>query len=365
MVPVTQTIKVETRSHPYTVKIIFQGLRHLETHISRVWSKRQIVIITDEHVGPLYAQQACAHLSAAGYPTKVLTIPAGEQSKSWSQLEKVVNQLAAWHLSRTDGIIALGGGVVGDLAGFAASIYLRGIAVIQVPTSLLAQVDSSVGGKTAIDLPAGKNLVGTFYQPDFVLIDPAVLQTLPQRLLAEGYGEILKCAIMAGSDFWNLTAHIQSCTALLQAAPQLISASVSFKTAVVTADETETQQRQLLNLGHTVGHAVEIAAAGRLFHGEAVAIGLYQLTRLFEKKQLTPNGTSTLLAQRLQALGLPLADPALETPAFYQALQHDKKLKQQQLTLIYLKKIGQPAFYELPLAEAMTWFKHELPQRSH
>ena len=359
-----QTIKVKTALHSSDIKIASKSLKQLAIYLRQVWSKRQVALITDTNVGLLYVQKIKQQLVAAGYPTEVLTITAGEKSKSWGQLEKLIDRLAAAHFSRTDGIIALGGGVVGDLAGLVASLYLRGISVIQIPTSLLAQVDSSVGGKTAIDLPAGKNLVGTFYQPDLVLIDPTTLQTLPDRLVAEGYGEVVKCAAMVGGSFWQLTEQIKTIADIRHFAGQLIAASVVFKADVVTHDEPETHQRQLLNFGHTLGHAVDKAAAGRLFHGEAVAIGMYQLCRLFEQQKLTAQGTTEKLADRLLAVGLPLNDPTLNTPAFYAALQHDKKIRHDQLTLIYLKKIGQPDFYPRPLQEVIDFLQKNLSKNS-
>lgn len=355
-----KTIPVVTKSHSYEVRIVTQGLANLLGEIQRVWSPRKVALITDENVGPLYAAKVQQQLSKGDFAVQLITIPAGEASKSWEFLEKIIQQLAAGHFSRHDGVLALGGGVVGDLAGLAASIYLRGIAFIQVPTSLLAQVDSSVGGKTAIDLPAGKNLVGTFYQPDLVLIDPTVLTTLKRRCLVEGYGEVVKCAALVGGNFWQLTGNIENYQTIRQVAAELIEASVRFKAQVVAADETESHQRQLLNFGHTLGHAVEQAAAGRLFHGEAVAIGLYQLSRLFERRHLTAAKTTAQIAARLKAVGLPLSDPQLGTPAFYQALQHDKKISNQQLTLIYLKQIGQPDFYRRPLNQIITWLQQEL-----
>lgn len=356
-----QTIKVKTAHHAYAVKIIPNGLSQLGIYLSKIWSKRQIAIITDENVAPIYAEQVRQQLGSAGFTAQLLVLPAGERSKSWQQLIKLIDQLAAWHFTRSDGILAVGGGVIGDLAGLAASIYLQGISIVQVPTSLLAQVDSSVGGKTAIDLTAGKNLVGTFYQPDLVLIDPTVLQTLPERLVIEGYGEVIKCAVLVGGNFWQLTSKIHSVADIYKFSSELIAASVAFKVKVVTEDETETHQRQLLNLGHTLGHAVERAAAGRLFHGEAVAIGLYQICRLFEKEKLTVSSTTEQVAQRLQAVGLPLTDEALATPAFYAALTHDKKIHDGCLTLIYLEKIGQPNFYPWSLKKVIIWLKRELP----
>ncbi|WP_281165999.1 3-dehydroquinate synthase [Liquorilactobacillus sicerae] len=356
-----QTIEVKTGQHDYAIKIIPKGLSQLGVYLSKIWSKRQIAIITDENVARIYAKQVRRQLASAGYTVQLLVVPAGEQSKSWRQLIKLIDQLAAWHFTRSDGLLALGGGVIGDLAGLVASIYLRGISIIQVPTSLLAQVDSSVGGKTAIDLTAGKNLVGTFYQPDLVLIDPTVLQTLPERLVIEGYGEVIKCAALVGGSFWQLTDEIHSVADIYKFSAELIAASVIFKVKIVMEDETETHQRQLLNLGHTLGHAVERAAAGRLFHGETVAIGLYQICRLFEKEKLTAPPTTEQVAQRLQAVGLPLTDEALATPAFYAALTHDKKIHDGRLTLIYLEKIGQPNFYPWQLEKVIAWLKTELP----
>lgn len=358
-----KTIIVNAKSKTYNIEIIDHGLKKLREKVQTVWSPRKVAVITDENVGPLYANQVQQQLNAGGFVVEVLTIPAGESSKSWMNLEKIIQQLAEKHFSRQDGILALGGGVVGDLAGLAASIYLRGIALIQLPTSLLSQVDSSVGGKTAIDLAAGKNLVGTFYQPDLVLIDPTVLLTLKSRCLVEGYGEIVKCAALVGGDFWQLTGQIKSPQAIMRNANALIEASVRFKAQIVAADETETRRRQLLNLGHTLGHAVEQAAGGRLFHGEAVAIGLYQLSRLFEQKKLTAVGVTEQISTRLQAVGLPLSDDELGTTDFYRALKHDKKIKQQQLTMIYLKKIGQPEFYCYPIKQVIGWLQQELSQK--
>lgn len=238
------TIEVKTRIKQYQIKIVADGLQQLGSLVTAVWQPSQVAVVTDSNVGVHYAQLVTDELTAAGFKVLVLTIPAGESSKSWQQVQLLVEQLSAAHFSRSDGILALGGGVVGDLAGFVASIYMRGIGLIQVPTSLLAQVDSSVGGKTAIDLPTGKNLVGSFYQPDLVIIDPTTLTTLPPRMLAEGYGEVVKCAALVGGDFWQALQPISGVAAILPAAPALIAASVAFKAQIVMADEQEQGQRQ-------------------------------------------------------------------------------------------------------------------------
>ncbi|WP_072534349.1 3-dehydroquinate synthase [Lactiplantibacillus plantarum] len=348
-------IEVKTRVKQYQIKIMIDSLHHLGTLVTKVWCARQVAVVTDTNVGPYYAKLVTDELTAAGFKVRVMTVPAGEASKSWSQVQSLIDQLSAAHFSRSDGVIALGGGVVGDLAGFVASIYMRGIALIQVPTSLLAQVDSSVGGKTAIDLPTGKNLVGSFYQPDLVVIDPAILVTLPPRMLAEGYGEIVKCAALVGGDFWQSLQQITSVAAILPAAPDLIAASVAFKARVVMADEHEQGQRQLLNFGHTIGHAVELLADGQLIHGEAVAIGLVQVCRLFAAHGLAPTSLTSTLKARLMAVGLPTELPPIAPQAVAAVMQHDKKVHGTALTWVYLSAVGQPHLYPIAVTDLATW----------
>lgn len=350
------TIQVTTAAKSYAVTIEAGLLARVGTALAQVWTPRQVAVITDTNVGPLYAQQVCDRLNAAGFRVTVLTVPAGESSKSWPQVMRLIDALSAAHLTRSDGVLALGGGVVGDLAGFVAAIYLRGIAFAQVPTSLLAQVDSSVGGKTAIDLPTGKNLVGSFYQPDVVLIDPHTLTTLPPRMLVEGYGEIVKCAALVGGDFWALVQQVTQPAAILAQATPLIHQSIAFKARVVMADEKEGGQRQLLNFGHTLGHAVELWGHGRYMHGEAVAIGLVQVARLFAAQGMMPAALADQLRNRLTAVGLPVALPVdLTVTALLAAMQHDKKIHGQALTWVYLTAIGQPAMHAVPLTDLATW----------
>ncbi|MCW1909688.1 3-dehydroquinate synthase [Lactiplantibacillus paraplantarum] len=353
------TIEVKTRIKQYQIKIVADGLQQLGSLVTAVWQPSQVAVVTDSNVGLHYAQLVTDELTAAGFKVLVLTIPAGESSKSWQQVQLLIEQLSAAHFSRSDGILALGGGVVGDLAGFVASIYMRGIGLIQVPTSLLAQVDSSVGGKTAIDLPTGKNLVGSFYQPDLVIIDPTTLTTLPPRMLAEGYGEVVKCAALVGGDFWQALQPISGVAAILPAAPALIAASVAFKAQIVMADEQEQGQRQRLNLGHTIGHAVELLANGQLMHGEAVAIGLVQVCRLFAAHDLAPASLVTTIKSRLMAVGLPTELPT-ELPAVSQqavvaVMQHDKKVHGAALTWVYLTSIGQPQLFPVAIKDLNDW----------
>lgn len=356
-----ETIHVATKQKEYDIFIEHGLLKQLGKLISQVWSARKVLVITDSNVGPLYLSAVNDQLNGAGFQTTDITVPAGESSKSWDVLQQTIKACADSHLSRVDGIIALGGGVIGDLAGLTASLWLRGISFIQIPTSLLAQVDSSVGGKTAIDIDSGKNLVGSFYQPDLVVIDPDTLKTLSSRVTVEGYGEVVKCAAMNGGDFWDLIEQVQSADDILKNAVALIHHSISFKAKVVSQDEREGNLRCLLNFGHTIGHGVEFAAHGRLFHGEAVAVGTSQVCKQFERFGLTAKGTSAKVTAALQAVGLPLTDPVLGSPAMYAAMRHDKKVRGKQLTFVYLKKIGEPAFYPVNVDHLEDWLQLDQP----
>lgn len=348
-------INVTTPSKTYQVQIISGGLNQLGQLVTRVWQPRQVAVITDTNVGPHYADQVQKQLSMAGFTVHVLTVPAGEHSKGWATVQQLIDALSTAHFTRGDGVLALGGGVVGDFAGFVASIYMRGIGLIQVPTSLLSQVDSSVGGKTAIDLLTGKNLVGSFYQPDLVLIDPTTLGTLPRRMLVEGYGEILKCAALVGSTFWDLVQTINTAADILTRAVELIEASVTFKAAVVMADEHEGGRRQLLNFGHTIGHAVELLGQGRYMHGEAVAIGTVQVAKVFAAHGSTPPLVVDQLRKRLRLVGLPTELPDFSITKLVAVMRHDKKVHGDALTFVYLRNVGVPALQPVALADLMEW----------
>lgn len=357
-----ETIQVDLPEKQYSVYIEPGLLDHLGTWTAKLWTPRRVAVISDSHVAPLYEERAVRQLSDAGFHVLAYQIPAGEASKSWTETIRLYRKLMSDHFQRTDGILALGGGVVGDLAGFVASTYMRGLSLIQVPASLLAQVDSSVGGKTAIDLDTGKNLVGTFYQPDAVFIDPELLATLPRRYLAEGYAEVVKMAALSGNSFWKLIEQINRPEDLLVHAAALIEQSVAFKADVVMDDEKESGRRQILNFGHTIGHAIELLAQGKLAHGEAVSIGMVQLSALFEKYRLSPPGTAAMLTNRLQAAELPVTSSLIGTPEFYEKIKNDKKNRHGRLNLVYLKALGRPALYPLPGDQARLFFSGEIPE---
>ena len=296
------------------------------------------VVVTDSNVGPLYAEHVGAALEAAGKGALagVVTIPAGEASKTPGELVRVLEAAAALGLTRKDAVIALGGGVVGDLAGLAAALYMRGIRCLQIPTSLLAMVDSSVGGKTAVDLEAGKNLMGVFSQPAGVLIDPEVLRTLPAREISCGWGEIIKYAGLDADVLEAVRAELRLASDAAAPLPSvgLIARSIDVKRRIVAEDEKESGARRLLNLGHTAGHAVETASRYALSHGAAVAIGMHILTKALVIEGRIPSAMLEELEALLAKAGLPAeipeelrkrADLDFTVEALLAIARHDKK----------------------------------------
>ncbi|EMD83161.1 3-dehydroquinate synthase [Pacificimonas flava] len=318
-------------------------------HVPAPAGDRPTVIVTDEIVAPLHLERL---LNGLGGPAETIVLPAGERTKSWSQLERLTERLLELGVERGDHILALGGGVIGDLTGFAASILRRGCRFVQVPTTLLAQVDSSVGGKTAINSAAGKNLVGAFHQPSAVLIDPAVLATLPDRELRAGYAEVVKYGLLGDADFYawceaNAAAVLAGDDA---AQAHAIAVSCRAKAAVVAADERETKgRRALLNLGHTFGHALEaeLGFSGRLLHGEAVAAGMALAARYSARLGLMAPGEATRISEHVRAAGLPstIPDGARSPQRLVQHMRQDKKAAAGRVPLILMRRIGEAFVY--------------------
>lgn len=336
------TVTVSVGQQAYDVKIEDTLHTRIGAEIAAVWTPRQIALITDSHVGPLYLADTTHQLEAAGFQVLPLEVPAGEQSKSLQVAGDLISALAEHGFTRGDGVVALGGGVIGDLAGVVASLYMRGIGYIQIATSLTAQVDSSVGGKTAVNLGATKNIAGTFYQPNLVLVDQTYLETLTDRDLVEGYAEVVKTSALAGPEFFDLTGKIQNITDIRTQAQALSARAITYKAAVVMADEKEAGQRQFLNFGHTLGHAIELLAHGELRHGEAVAIGMMALTERMVRAGVSPADLVPALQSRLTAVGLPITSELLGTPAFFDRLVNDKKNHGGTLHLVALAEVGQP-----------------------
>ena len=338
--------------------------------VAPLTGNRRVAVITDATVAGLHLERLRASFARAGLTLAEIVVPPGEATKNWRTLEDVVERLLGLGVERGDAVVAFGGGVVGDLTGFAASILRRGCRFVQVPTTLLAQVDSSVGGKTAINARAGKNLVGAFYQPMAVLIDPALLGTLPDRELRAGYAEVVKYGLIGDREFFdwceaNVAALLARDPAVLA---QAIAVSCRSKAATVADDERETSgARALLNLGHTFGHALEAEAgySSRLLHGEAVAIGMAQAFGFSARRGLCDAGEAARVADHLRAAGLPvvpsyagITGPA--APLIAHMLQ-DKKMSAGRLSFILTRGIGQ-AFVakDVDFAEVEAFLDGEL-----
>ena len=312
-------------------------------HISQIFSGQKIMIVSDDNVFPLYGQQVMDSLK--DYECHSLVLPHGEPTKNFQSLPKIYTAMLDAKLTRSDLVIALGGGVIGDLAGFAAASYLRGIKLVQIPTSLLAQVDSSVGGKVAVDLPQGKNLVGAFYQPKMVLIDPDVLNTLPEHFIKDGMGEVIKYGCIKDSSLFDRLCAHSSFEDLKPELPEIIARCVDIKRIVVEADQFDTGERMLLNFGHTLAHTIEqYYNYERESHGEAVGIGMYQITLMAEGKGLTGSGCADQIKKALDIYGLP-SSCGLPVTDLTKAITLDKKNLNGKLNVVLLKELGSSYVY--------------------
>jgi 3-dehydroquinate synthase len=341
------TQRVELGHKSYDILLEKGVLKRAGRELKNRLPIRKWMVITDENVNALYGDDVVASLTEAGLPASRLTLPAGEATKSLAMLERTYHAFCAANISRGDGILALGGGVIGDLAGFAAATYLRGIPYVQAPTSLLAQVDSAVGGKVAVDLPEGKNLVGSFYQPRLVLLDPDTLQTLPDRYFSDGMGEVVKYGCIRDAELFRLLASNPGREALKDHIEDIIARCIAIKADIVARDEHDTGERMLLNFGHTLGHAIEaLQGYAGLSHGEAVAVGMYIICRLAEEKGLTEKGTADELLACLQAHHLP-ASVHLDRPdRLLGTLGRDKKNIGKTLFVVLLTRIGESRLFQ-------------------
>lgn len=334
-------------------------------------------IVTDRTVAKYWLEPAEASLAAAGIPTSRIVVEEGEISKTYAGLEKVSEALIAAKIERNDLVIALGGGVVGDLAGFAAAILRRGVDFVQVPTSLLAQVDSSVGGKTGINSPQGKNLLGAFHQPVLVIADTAVLDTLSPRQFRAGYAEVAKYGVLGDEAFFSwLEKNHSDIVKGGSAREHAIATSCRAKAAIVSRDERETGERALLNLGHTFGHALEAATgfSDRLFHGEGVAIGMTLAAQFSAKLGMIGEADAARLERHLIEAGLPtrLQDIAgfaqeglADADALMALMAQDKKVKRGKLTFILLEAVGRAVIAkDVEPAPVRDFLKEKLAQKA-
>lgn len=326
-------------SKRYTIRIERGALDQLGAYCASLFAPgKKAVVITDTHVAPLYLERVSTSLRNAGFDVTSCAFPAGEPSKRLSTIEGIYGHMAQAHITRSDFAVALGGGVTGDMAGFAAASYLRGIPFVQVPTTLLSQVDSSVGGKTGIDLPQGKNLVGAFWQPSFVLIDPDTLNTLSPHFFADGMGEVIKYGCIKSRALFDLLVGTEDIPSVME---DVIYRCVDIKRDVVERDEFDTGERALLNFGHTFGHALEkLHQYQGLSHGAAVGIGMVMMARLGEKAGFTAPGTADKIAAALEKYHLPVHSD-LPLSQIVEATASDKKSTGSSINLVLLKDIGE------------------------
>ena len=343
------TVSVNLGNRSYDIHIGENLLQETGRYIAPLLNRPFTAIVTDENVARHHLKTLEVSLAAAGIKSVAIILPAGEKTKSFAALSDLCEKLLASGVERRDRIIALGGGVIGDLAGFAAAILRRGIDFIQIPTTLLAQVDSSVGGKTGINSAHGKNLIGAFLQPVKVLADTSLLATLPRRELAAGYAEVAKYGLLGDLSFFEW---LETNAGLLmhgdaQARAHAINKSCSAKSAIVAEDETEQGVRALLNLGHTFGHALESATGygNRLLHGEGVSIGMVQAFHFSEHLKYCKPGTADRVAKHLKSVGLPTHMSDIEGPLppiaeLVAIMRQDKKAQSGKLTFILARAIG-------------------------
>ena len=354
------TVELEDRSYPIMLK---RGLlSEVGSTLRDMGFSGRAAVVTNPVVEGLYGAAVTAGLKDAGFDPVVITIPDGESAKTIETASGIYDELIKNKMERSNLIIALGGGVVGDIAGFAAATYLRGVPYVHLPTTLLAQVDSSVGGKTAVNHPKGKNLIGAFYQPKAVFIDPETLQTLDGAELKSGFAEVVKYGVIWDKDFFAL---LEESAAALAADPpasgdELIKAierSCEIKAEVVGADERETGIRSILNFGHTFAHAIETGAGyGRFKHGEAVSIGMVMAAELSRKLDLCDDSVPARIKALLSALGLPVDLPELSAEALIESMKLDKKVAGGRIRFVLVSELGKVLLKEVDEEELRVFF---------
>lgn len=342
-----KTLKVNIPGREYDIQIGTDLLKDSATLISKIYSGKKIAVVTDTNVGPLYADKLESALTDGGFEVKIITVQAGETSKSVSMLEYLYGQMLDFGVTRSDLIVALGGGVVGDLTGFAAASLLRGVPFVQIPTTLLAQVDSSVGGKVAVNLPQGKNLIGAFYQPKLVIIDTQCLRTLSPEILSDGMAEVIKYGAIRDEALFEMLERIKDTDELFAEIPEIVYTCCDIKRKIVEMDEHDTGERMVLNFGHTFGHAIEKKFNYQGFtHGMAVAAGMVMACEWGEKRGITNIGACDRMIKILEKYSLPVSADITHNEILSAALV-DKKGVGDKINLILLSKIGNALIHSI------------------
>ena len=348
-------VKVALGSRSYDIRIGAGLLGRIGPWLKEKGFAGKAVVITDSVVKGLHAAALEQGLASAGFTVTVLEVPAGEEQKTLETAGRLYDKLAAAYAERTTPVVALGGGVIGDLAGFVAATYLRGVPLVQVPTTLLAMVDSSIGGKTAVDHSHLKNVIGGFYQPVMVAADIDTLPTLPEIELTNGLAEVIKSAAIRDREFFNfLDLNMKKAREVHPGVMEdIVMQAARIKAEIVAQDETEAGPRVLLNFGHTIGHAVEAVSGFRLKHGQAVAIGMVGAARISNRMGVLAAGESFRLEEVIRKAGLPTEVPDIDKEAVLRAMRHDKKVLRGQVRFILLRSIGD-AFISDEVAPALV-----------
>ncbi len=336
-----KTLEIRLSQKKYSIAIEKGILGKIGEEIRKIYQNKKIAIITDSNVEGLYGKKLIDSLSKNNFKTKTIVIEPGEKSKSLETAKCIYEGLLDFEITRSDMVLAFGGGVVGDIGGFVASTLLRGIQFIQIPTSLLAQIDSSVGGKVAVNLPQGKNLVGSFYHPEAVFIDPELLRTLDKRFLYDGLAEVIKYGCIKDRELFDRLMEIEGQEELFDSMEEIILNCCSIKRDVVERDERDRGERLLLNFGHTLGHAIEkYFEYNKYTHGEAVAIGMYNFTKKSEEMGITEKGTTRLIKEIILKYNLPYKMPDIDRDSIIKAIRLDKKNESDDLSIVLLREIG-------------------------
>jgi 3-dehydroquinate synthase len=354
-----RTLKVDLDERSYPIHIGPGLLDDPDLLIARLPQKR-VAIVSNETVAPLYLERLSRALARAGVSVVPIVLPDGEEHKNWQTLMKLFDALLEQRCERRTAIVALGGGVVGDMAGFAAAVYQRGVPFVQIPTTLLAQVDSSVGGKTAINHPMGKNMIGAFYQPQVVIADTDTLETLPDRELSAGLAEVIKYGLIRDPAFFDwLESNMERLVSKeVEALAYVIEESCRNKAEVVALDEREDGTRAILDFGHTFGHAIEAGTGyGTWLHGEAVAAGMVLAARLSRELGYIGDREVARIVDLLERARLPVTPPDLGTERYLELMGHDKKVENGRVKFILLEKLGQAFITEAPHGPLMRIFE--------
>ncbi len=354
------TVRVDLGERSYPITIRRGLLKDIGKQLTALNLRGKVGVVTDRHLSRHYLKIVTRALARAGFEVTPIILPPGERTKTLRTIGTVMDALVKARFERKSTLVALGGGVIGDLTGFAAAIYQRGIPFVQVPTSLVAQVDSSVGGKTGVDHPKGKNLIGAFNQPRAVLIDPTTLRTLPTREWLAGLAEVIKYGVIADETFFAyLEKNIDRIINLDQeAAAAIVKRSCEIKAQVVSEDERESDRRRILNFGHTIGHALESLGGYRgLIHGEAVAIGMVQEASLANHLKLCSPETVDRLESLVRSAGLPTRLPRVTFAALWDAMQQDKKVSAGTIFCVLPERIGSVRVVPLDKDATRLWFQ--------